>query len=288
MNLNNKLVLKNVMGFGKEFLKNSGIDSFLIDSQVLLMNATGFNKIQLFTHDDYVLSESEYSVYIDYIKRRALLEPVQYIIGKCEFMSLDFIVNNSTLIPRADTEILVEKAIELINANGYTEIIDIGTGSGAIAVSMAKYCRNTFVTAVDISKEAINTARKNAENNGVLERIKFVESNLFDSVELKKYDMILSNPPYIKTSEISTLMPQVKNYEPVSALDGGSDGLDFYFKIVSQCSDYLKNGGALIFEIGFEQGNDVKTILENNGFINTAVLKDLAGLDRVVLGIKNF
>ncbi len=286
-NINNKSeTVHDILTFGKSYLKSANIDSYSIDSEVLLMKALNFSKIQLFTKDNYVLSPKEKKLYFDLLEKRNQLMPVQYIVGTCEFMGLDFDVNSSTLIPRGDTEILVEYAIDMINQNNYKAILDIGTGSGAIAISIAKYCKNTKITAVDISTGALEMAKSNAEKNAVLDRIQFTESNLFENIN-SKFDVIVSNPPYIRTDVIPTLMPQVKDYEPVTALDGGIDGLDFYKDIISNAKNYLNKKGMLIFEIGYNQSNDVSELLKQQNFSNIKTLKDLAGLDRVVTAIYN-
>lgn len=277
--------IKDFLIYGKAFLKDKGIDSYNIDSEILLMYVTGFSKIQLFTKDDYELSEKEADLYISLLSERAGLKPIQYITGRCEFMGLEFSVNESTLIPRADTENLVERLIEKINKNGFKKILDIGTGSGAIAVAVAKYCGDVAVTAVDIDENALKTAEINAKRNGVLGKIKFVCSDLFLGLNEECYDVIVSNPPYICTDIIKTLSPQVKDFEPLKALDGGTDGLKFYREIISASRRFLNKNGMLFFEIGYDQGEALKKLLADGGYTETELHKDLAGLDRVVFGI---
>ncbi len=268
--------------FGKNFLKNSNVESYSLDAEILLMFVLNFSRVQLFINKNYVLSDKERKFYLSLLEKRSYFMPVSYITGKREFMGLDFIVNSSTLIPRSDTEVLVEYAIDFINKNNFKSVIDIGTGSGAIAVSVANYCPSVSVTAVDISGKALETAKKNAEINNVLDRINFVESDVFKNVD-SKFDVIISNPPYIKTNVIDTLMPDVKNYEPVSALDGGDDGLFFYKKIIFECKRFLNRNGMLIFEIGHDQAFEVSELLRKSEFENIDVRQDFAGFDRVVL-----
>lgn len=282
----NQNTVKKCLSFGKTFLKNAEIESYSIDAEILLMEVLNFSKVQLFTKDDYVLSKDENKKYIELLNKRKNFMPVQYITNKCEFMGLDFKVNNHTLIPRSDTEILVECAIKFIEENNFKTAIDIGTGSGAISVSIAKYCKNINVTAVDISEEALKIAQENASQNAVSNKIYFIQSNVFDKIT-SKFDIIISNPPYIKTDIIKTLMPQVKDFEPVSALDGGIDGLFFYKKIISECKNYLNANGVIIFEIGYDQANAVSELLKNENFSKIKVTKDLAGLNRVVSAFYN-
>lgn len=279
MSLKNNKV-RDVLTEAKSMLKNAGIDTFGIDAELLLMEVLKFSKIQLFTKDNYELRDAEINAYRELLDKRMGDMPVQYILGRCEFMGMEYHVNEYTLIPRADTEVLVEKAIEEINKNRYRTILDIGTGSGAIAVAIGKYC-DVETEAVDISDGALQTAMKNAELNNV--KVKFIKSDLFQNID-KRYDVIVSNPPYIKIDVISTLDKQVKDYEPITALDGGVDGLDYYRKIISESDKYINNGGMLLFEIGYDQGEDVTNLMMEKGYKDVSVLKDLAGLDRVVYG----
>lgn len=269
----------------KNILKEQNFETYSLDVEVLLMNVTGFSKTQLYTNTEYLLSLEEVQKFQNFFDRRLKKEPIAYIIGMCEFMGLDFLLNNHTLIPRPDTEILVEKAIQIINEKNFQSGLDIGTGSGAIAISILKYCSNIQMTATDINKNAIFKAKENAEKNKVLDRISFIESDLFQNVT-EKFDIIISNPPYIKTNIIHQLDDNVKNYEPKLALDGGEDGLIFYKKITSKANEYLAENGFIMYEIGYDQAEDVTQILIENNFNNIEVLKDLAGLDRVIIGKK--
>lgn len=264
----------------KEKLSAVGIDTAVLDAQLIVGNAANMSRVQILTYPDKILTEDEECKINEMSVKRINRMPMQYILGVCEFMGLNFKVNENTLIPRGDTEILVEKAIDLINKNDYKSVLDIGTGSGAIAVSVAKYT-SAKVTAVDISNEAINVARENAKNNGV--NIEFVNSDLFTNIN-KKFDLILSNPPYIEKDVIKTLEPDVKNYEPLLALDGGIDGLDFYKSITKDCCKYLNQNGSIVFEIGYNQSEAVSGFLDAYDFDRISVEKDLAGFDRVVIG----
>ena len=272
--------IKDVLIQYKKILKENNFDTYSLDVEVLLMNVTNFNKTKLYLNPDYILTNEQFEKFEHFFNRRLKNEPIAYIIGKCEFMGMEFLLNKHTLIPRADTEILVEKSIEIIKENNFKSVLDIGTGSGAIAISLAKYC-NIDVEALDINNNALEMKKKNAHLNNV--NVNFIQSNIFENI-INKYDVIVSNPPYIKTNIIQTLEKNVKDYEPILALDGGETGLIFYEKIISSAYKYLNNNGYLIFEIGHDQAEDVKNIMGNNNFYNITVLKDLAGLDRVVFG----
>lgn len=263
-------------------LAESNTDTPLLDAQLIVGNVAGMTRVQILTYPDKELNENEICKINEMCSERIKHKPMQYILGVCEFMGLDFKVNSHTLIPRGDTEILVERAIEIVKKNNYNSVLDIGTGSGAIAVSIAKYT-NIYVDAVDISEGALKTAIENGSNNGV--NVNFFKSDLFSEVN-EKYDIILSNPPYIEKDVIETLEPDVKDYEPLSALDGGNDGLDFYRRIINDIDSYLNKYGCVIFEIGYNQGDKVSKLLSEKGFENISVEKDLSGLDRVVIGYK--
>lgn len=277
------LKIKEIFLKYKNILKEKNFETYSLDIEVLLMEVTGFSKTQLYINTEYTLTEDEFQKFEYFFNRRLQNEPIAYIIGKCEFMGLDFLLNKDTLIPRPDTEILVEKAINIINENNFKKGLDIGTGSGAIAISIAKYCKEIFMQAIDINENAILKAKENAEKNGVLNKINFFQSDLFEKIN-EKYDIIVSNPPYIKTDLIEELEENVKKYEPKRALDGGESGLIFYEKITKKCRDFLNENGYLIYEIGHDQAEDVKNIMLENNFKNIEILKDLAGFDRVILG----
>ena len=209
--------------------------------------------------------------------------PIEHITHQKEFMKLSFYVNENVLIPRQDTEVLVEEVISIAKRINAKKILDLCTGSGSIAVSLAKYIENSQITAVDISKEALMVAKKNAKNNNVENQITFVKSDLFNKLGKEKYDIIVSNPPYIKKDVIKKLSKDVQN-EPIIALDGGKDGLVFYKKIVNEAIDYLKLGGYLCLEIGYDQKKDVMDLIkENLQYINTYSKKDLYDNDRIVV-----
>lgn len=266
----------------KNKLGEKNISTALLDAQLIVSRAAGITRAKLLACPNRELDEAETAAFYEMLKKRLRRMPMQYIMGSCEFMGLDFIVNESTLIPRNDTETVVENAIDIIRKKHYSTVLDIGTGSGAIAVSIAKYT-DSSVTASDISQGALDTAGINAEKNKAA--VKLVKSDIFSDID-GKFDVIISNPPYIEKAVIAALEPEVRDYEPTTALDGGEDGLHFYRKITSEAGKYLNDGGALIFEIGYDQGKAVREFMKNNNFDEISVNKDLSGLDRVVIGFK--
>lgn len=255
-----------------------------IEAELLLAKATGFSRAKILTHPEIFISPEERALFIELIHSRKRDEPLQYLLGYQSFMGLDFLVNKNVLIPRSDTEVLVEHALDVAGEiEGKFAILDLCTGSGAIAISLAKYLPNAYLTAVDISPEVLEVARANAEVHGVTQRVQFLQGDLFDPVQGKNFDIITSNPPYITTEEMARLPGDVKK-EPALALWGGSDGLDFYRRIIKESSKYLKDLGWLIVEIGWQQGEKVKEMFMNSGFNQCQVIKDWAGHDRVVSG----
>jgi release factor glutamine methyltransferase len=278
---------------GTERLENVGVSTPRLDAEVLLYNLLDVERIYLHTYPEKEVSKETEESFWSGIEKREKFMPIQYIVNKQEFMGLDFDVEEGVLIPRGDTEILVEKVIDIYEKEfspNSVKIMDIGTGSGAIVVSLAKFINNAILTAIDISPKALEIAKKNANANGVEKRITFHLGSLFNPIkgedEYKTYDFIISNPPYIPRAVVETLDPWVKDYEPRLALDGGEDGLDFYREITITAKDYLKEEGWLLFEIGYDQGESVSALLNMNGFRDVKVLQDLAGLHRVVLGKK--
>lgn len=270
---------------GKKELKQCGIESYSLDTVLLLMKATSFTKVQLYTKNTVELTTEQQKQYFCDLEQRKQGKPIAYITGVCEFMALPFVVSEDVLIPRADTEILVETVLQYHNKKNFKKVIDVCTGTGCIAVSLAKYS-NMELCGVDISTTALHIAQKNAVNNDVC--VKWFQSNLFETVPdswLNNADAIVSNPPYIATKQIQTLMNSVKEFEPYLALDGGEDGLYFYKKIVQQSKQFLKEGAYLFFEIGCEQAYNVCDILKQYRFESVKIYQDLAGLDRVISAV---
>jgi release factor glutamine methyltransferase len=253
-----------------------------LESELLLSHALGVDRVWLAIRRDETLKEEELDRFFKYIEKRKARIPYQYIVKKQYFMGLEFYVDERVLIPRPETEILVEEVLKRIKKGDV--VLDIGTGSGAIAVSIAKLFPECKVYALDISEEALEVAMYNARNLGVIDNILFLKSDVFSNVPYGlKFDLIISNPPYIKKGEIEFLQEEVKK-EPILALDGGEDGLFFFRKIAYSARPFLKKGSKIFFEIGYGQKDEVKGILIENGFKNIQVVKDLAGIDRVVIG----
>ncbi len=251
------------------------------EAELIVMNVLGISRSELVLHGKSEVTADEHEKIIKFANRRKSGEPLQYILGECEFMSLQFSVSPGVLIPRADTETLVETVIE--NCEDSMKVIDICSGSGCIGISIAHYVKDILVDMVDISDKAVETAKKNIAANGVGERVKVKKMDILNEYPLEKYDIAVSNPPYIETEVIDTLQTEVKDYEPLIALDGGNDGLIFYRRIIDTASNFLKNNGLLAFEIGYNQGESVKAMMSEN-FKNVELIKDLCGNDRVVIG----
>lgn len=266
----------------KMLLKNSKIETYSLDAEILLCYLLNVDRIMLVINNDMILSNDQIEEYNKLINRRLLNEPIAYITNKSEFMGIDFYVNNNVLIPRPETETLVELVIDYIGENKNLTILDMCTGSGCIPISLSKYCNNLNILALDISEDALNIAKKNDISNSIY----FFKSDMFKNIP-KKYknnlDIIISNPPYIETSVIDTLGENVKKYEPIIALDGKEDGLFFYREISNNAKYFLKPKGIIFLEIGYNQAQNVKNIFLNNGFSNISIKKDLSGLDRIVV-----
>lgn len=277
-----------IIKYSKELEKIS--DTPRLDVEIFLQKALGdVDRIYIHLNLNKELTKEQYDEFLGYINDRINGRPVAYIVGNREFMGLDFFVKEGVLIPRPDTETLVEEIIELCkNKNEEINIIDIGTGSGAITVSLAKYIENSNITSLDISDIPLEVGKINAVNNGVDDRIEFLKSDVFTAIKNteKKFDIIVSNPPYIPKKDIETLHTQVKDYEPYNALEGGEDGLDFYRQITEESVQYLKQGGILAYEVGHDQAEDVSKIMKHHGYDKIYTKKDIQGIDRVVIGFK--
>ena len=278
---------------GKDILVKAGVADALIDARLLLEEAAQVNKAYLLMHANEELKlsceDSAEDSYFRMIDMRAKRIPLQHIVGYQDFMSLRFKVNNNVLVPRFDTEVLVEEALKHVHDG--MRVLDMCTGSGCILVSILKYSNDCCGVGVDISDKALEVAKENADillSDRTDVDVTFIKSDLFNELNKEnKFDVIVSNPPYIQTEVIKTLDSEVKDHDPIIALDGGGDGLDFYRRIIDNAGDYLNPGGVIIFEIGYDEAQEVLNLLGRAGYINVSVIKDLSGLDRVVVGYKS-
>lgn len=252
------------------------------EAYILIEYVTGFNKLYLMCHD-VEIKDNEVKKIMELVDKRANGTPLQYLTNIQYFYGNPFYVDENVLIPRADTEILVEKCIEILKNKKQPKILDMCTGSGCIGITLKKKIKDSELFLVDISEKALNVAKRNASDNNV--DVNFILSDLFFNIEDKDFDIIVSNPPYIETSEIEKLNIDVKN-EPILALDGGEDGLDFYKKISQQAYSYLKDTGSICFEIGYNQADKVSEILKKLNYKNIIVYKDYGGNNRVVCASK--
>lgn len=264
-------------------LKNGNIEEPKLKARLLMQYVLNKSRQYVIVNDREELDNIKEKQYLEEIKILKKGVPIEHITHQKEFMKLSFFVDKNVLIPRQDTEILVEEVINIAKKNNAKKILDLCTGSGAIAVSLAKYLPQAEITAIDISNEALKIAKKNAISNNVENQITFISSDMFTNLNEEKFDVIVSNPPYIKTNVIKNLDIQVQN-EPYIALDGGKDGLDFYKKIINESYQYLKYNGYLCLEIGFDQKIDVIELIENTeSFTGTYSKKDLFDNDRIIV-----
>ena len=282
--------IQRLLAWTTNFFRERGIESPRLDAEVLLSALLGRDRMYLYVHFDEPLELEELVRFRGYVKERAAHMPLAYVLGRREFMGLDFRVTRDTLIPRPDTEILVQCAVDFLRARmaaggAACTIADIGTGTGAIAHSTLHYTEGTRADAVDISPAAAAVARENAETLGLTERIAVHVGDLLAPLAGRRYDMILSNPPYIPTADIAGLMPDVRSYEPHLALDGGTDGLNIYRRLMAEAPMMLKDGGAVAVEVGIDEAAAVAALaIEHPRIVRTETLKDLAGIERVVVG----
>ncbi|AZV55297.1 peptide chain release factor N(5)-glutamine methyltransferase [Clostridium sp. AWRP] len=279
--------IRELLTKGYEVLKNREIESYALDAQLLLGKVLNKDRLFMLINGDYEVAEKETEEYYKYLKLRENKMPVKYILGHCEFMSIDFIVKPGVLIPRPDTETLVEQALIQVERNNFHNICDVCCGTGIIGISIAKLIEDINVKCCDISSTACEVTAENIRRLSLEEKVQVVKSNLMEYYIQNevKFHMIVSNPPYIKESSIPILMEDVKNYEPREALSGGKDGLEFYREITKESLKVLESSGIIMFEIGYDQRKSVSDILAQNGFKNIMCIKDLAGKDRVIKGV---
>ncbi|MFA9397702.1 MAG: peptide chain release factor N(5)-glutamine methyltransferase [Clostridiaceae bacterium] len=274
-----------LLNIGIVKLKENAIDSYILDSQILLAHVLEKNKLYIIINKDIEVDKEKEDVFLKFIKERAENKPIKYITKQAEFMGFEFFVDKGVLIPRPETEALVEMSLDYINRFNYKKVLDLCAGSGAIGLSIAKLA-NVEVALSDISDKAIEVSRINKKKLNI-DNANIVKSDLLNEFikNKDKYDIIVSNPPYIEKAEIDNLMEDVKCYEPYEALCGGEDGLLFYKKIIKDSTLILNKGGLILFEIGYNQGDEVKNLLLENKFSSIDIVKDLAGLDRIVVGV---
>ena len=264
-----------------EELTRAGISEAKLDARLLLEYVCATDHSALLTHPERELTEAEEKTYEGYIQRRVSREPVAYILGNWEFMGLNFKVSSDVLIPEQDSEFLVEEALR--HCEDGMRILDLCTGSGCIGLSVLNYTNDTKAVCTDISAAALSVAKENADKLGISDRVTFIETDLFPKESSEKFDVIVSNPPYIRSDVIEGLAPEVKDFEPRLALDGSEDGLVFYRRIAEKAPEYLFSSGYLILEIGYDQAEDVKKLLEDKGcYHGIEVIQDYSGNDRVI------
>ena len=286
----NEWTVGRLLTWTTDYLKQHGAASPRLDAEVLLAAARGCQRIALYTAYDEIADEDTRSVFRDYVRRRAAGEPVAYLVGHREFFSLSFQVTREVLVPRPETEHLVVAVLDLLKIRPADEkaarVADVGTGSGAIAVSVAKHATACHVTAVDLSPEALQVARGNADRHQVADRIEFVCSDLLTAVPAAEpFDVVASNPPYVSQSEWDRLPPDVRNYEPRSSLVGGATGSETIARLIPQAAEHLRPGGWLLLEISPMIEAAVRQLLDRDGrFQSVQTIKDLAGLPRVIKG----
>lgn len=278
--------INSLLNWTIKYFQSKNIASARLDAEVLLAHLLGQKRIYLYVHFDEPLQAEELAKFHEYVVKRAKHMPVAYITGEKEFMGLPFKVTKDTLIPRPDTEILVENTLANIDKQQTVSIADIGTGSGAIILSLLHNLPNAQGVAVDISLPALAVAKQNAESLQVNDRCEFVAGDLFAPLVDKKFDIIVSNPPYIPKQDIAGLDADVKDYEPLNALTDNGDGLSFYRRLWSEAGAYLNNGGFMAVEIGIHESKAVEQLAIDNNWQNIKIIKDYAGIDRVVMAWK--
>ncbi|WP_394886766.1 peptide chain release factor N(5)-glutamine methyltransferase [Clostridium butyricum] len=278
--------IEELINTGTKTLKDNGIDTARLDTELLLGNVIEKERLYLITHKEETIGKDQCDEFFELIEKRRKKMPVKYILNKCEFMGIDLHVEEGVLIPRDDTELLVDEVLKNISEDDEKQICDLCCGSGAIGISLACLRKNIKVDLLDYYPIPEKVTLINIEKHNLQERVSFSKSDLLDVCikASKKYDIIVSNPPYIEEEEIEKLMDDVQKYEPHTALSGGIDGLDFYKKIVNQSIEVLNENGILAFEIGYNQGKAVKSLMEENNFKDVRVIKDFASLDRIVIG----
>ncbi len=275
------MLMQDALKKGISILKNAGIETYKLDAEIIMMFVLNIDKIKLITTNNELTKVQENNFW-NKINDRKTFKPISYITNKAYFMDYEFYVDERVLIPRSDTEILIELATSYIKNYNYNSIMDIGTGSGCIPISLC-LLTGCDALAIDISNDALDVAKINAHKYNVNDKITFINSDLFENV-IGTVDVLISNPPYINKLDMDTLMKDVIDFEPTNALYGGIDGLDFYRDIINNAHNYINNNGMIFFEIGYDQGLAVQNLLLHKNFENVNIVKDYKGFDRVVYG----
>lgn len=282
------LTVLEALKLSDEYLKKYNIDSSRLNAELLLADILSCKRLDLYLLYDKPLREFEITKYRDYLKRRSRREPLQYIIGYVEFFGYKFLVDPSVLIPRPETELLVEYALKKYLPEDKIRILDVGVGSGNIAASILKNLPSSTAVGVDINDDTLSLASKNASENNVIGRLELIKFDILkdDYKTLGDFDMVISNPPYISLTDFENLEPELKHYEPLLSLTDNDDGYSFYKKIISVSSHLLKKNGRLFFELGKDQHTKVKKMMIENGFSNINIVKDYSDIERVIFGEK--
>ena len=270
---------------GDNILKEHGIKSHKLDSEILMSQVFGKNRTDIILNFDMNLTIKEIEVFNNLIKERSKRKPIAYLLGKKEFWKYEFDITENVLIPRPDTEIIVEQVLKLTKNKSRLKILDIGIGSGCVLLSILKEKKGFYGTGIDICKKTLDICKSNVKKLNLINSVKLFKSDV-DNFNYGKYDLIISNPPYINKFKLKYLEKDVRDYEPISALDGGVDGLQKIKKVIYNSSKLIKNGGTLILEIAFDQTDKVKKILRKNGYFVKDVVKDLAQNNRCIISIK--
>lgn len=277
------LTVRRALLHGAESLLGAGIDTHQLDAEILLRCALNVRQWELYANMECPLDPGQSQRFQQLIARRAAHEPIAYITGHKEFWSLDFVVTTDVLIPRPETETVVEIALRHSRSGGEQRAIDLGTGSGVLAICLAKECPGMTVSAVDVSSDALAVAQLNSTRHGVASTLDFLNGDLFEPIFRYDFNLIVANPPYVRSQDLATLAPEIRQWEPVIALDGGIDGLDTYRRIIGQAHRYLADGGNLILEIGADMATPVSELIAGAGcYASISVHRDYAGRERVI------
>jgi len=277
--------IQSALSEGLNILKKKSILSAKLDSEILMAKALGKKREYIILNNDKIIKEQNLEYFKKLVQERATRKPIAYLLNKKSFWNSEFNVNKNTLIPRPDTEIILEQILKFTKNKNYLNILDIGVGSGCILLSVLKERKNFYGTGIDISRNSLDICKMNAKKLLLERRVKFFKSDV-DKFAIGKYDLVVSNPPYIKTSDLKYLESDVIKFEPKLALDGGLDGLSVIRKVIKKSSELLKKNGKFILEIGFDQKNKVIKLLNNKGFYINSTVKDLANNDRCIISTK--